>query len=323
MAKQERAARTRESLVRAAAEVFAEQGFVTASIAAISRRAGVSAGGLHFHFESKTALAQAVEDRAAEALRHITAGRRAFTAAAEAGGAPAGTATGTATATAAGTATGTATATATGTGTGAAAGGPGGAGTPGGPDGSGAGGVARLPGEAAAPGAGAGSGERGVGGGSCALGVAGGAGAGRCGGPPGPNALQVLVDSTHALMALLAGDVVVRAGYGLCADASRRSGVDLRRQWTLWVQEAVGAAAREGALAEGVCARDAASAVVASTVGLEVLGAGERDWVAPHTLTRFWSLMLPRLAAAGTLDALLPQGSAAGRAEVPRTPETA
>ncbi|MER5874236.1 hypothetical protein [Streptomyces sp. NPDC002044] len=131
------------------------------------------------------------------------------------------------------------------------------------------------------------------------------------------------MDSTHALMALLAGDVVVRAGYGLCADASRRSGVDLRRQWTLWVQETVGAAAREGALAEGVCARDAASAVVASTVGLEVLGAGERDWVASHTLTRFWALMLPRLAAAGTLDALLPQGSAAGPAEgVPLPPET-
>ncbi|MFD3805999.1 TetR family transcriptional regulator [Streptomyces sp. NPDC058619] len=304
MAKQERAARTRESLVRAAAEVFAEQGFVTASIAAISRRAGVSAGGLHFHFESKTALAQAVEDRAAEALRHITAGRRAF-----------------ATATAAGTA-----ATATAAGGPGGPGGPGAPGGPGGPDGPGAGGVAGLPGEAAAPGAddrsGAGDGS-GAGGGSRVLGVAGGGGAGRCGGPPGPNALQVLVDSTHALMALLAGDVVVRAGYGLCADASRRSGVDLRRQWTLWVQEAVGAAAREGALAEGVCARDAASAVVASTVGLEVLGAGERDWVAPHTLTRFWSLMLPRLAAAGTLDALLPQGSAAGRAEAPRTPETA
>lgn len=306
MAKQERAARTRESLVRAAAEVFAEQGFVTASIAAISRRAGVSAGGLHFHFESKTALAQAVEDRAAEALRHITAGRRAFTAtAATAGTTAAGTA-GTAAA-----ATGTVAAAA------GAPGAPGGPGAPGAAGGLGAGGAAGVPG---VPGE---AGVPGVGGGSCVLGVAGGGGAGRCGGPPGPNALQVLVDSTHALMALLAGDVVVRAGYGLCADASRRSGVDLRRQWTVWVQEAVGAAAREGALAEGVCARDAASAVVASTVGLEVLGAGERDWVAPHTLTRFWSLMLPRLAAAGTLDALLPQGTAAGRAGGPRAPETA
>lgn len=75
MAKQERAARTRETLIRAAAEVFSEQGFVTASIAAISRRAGVSAGGLHFHFESKTALARAVEDRASQAVRRITTDR--------------------------------------------------------------------------------------------------------------------------------------------------------------------------------------------------------------------------------------------------------
>ncbi|MGW0752566.1 ScbR family autoregulator-binding transcription factor [Streptomyces sp. NPDC002587] len=210
MAKQDRAARTRESLVRAAAEVFAEQGFATASIAAISRRAGVSAGGLHFHFESKTALARAVEDRAAQALRRVTVGRDAV-------------------------------------------------------------------GEAA--------------------------------GATGGNALQVLVDSTHALMALLAGDVVVRAGFGLCADASRTSGVDLRRQWSLWVEEMVRAGEREGVLAEGVCPRDAASAVVASTVGLEVLGACERDWVAPHTVTRFWTLMLPRLAAGETLGALMPEGS--------------
>ncbi|MGW7102452.1 ScbR family autoregulator-binding transcription factor [Streptomyces sp. NPDC054838] len=77
MVKQERAARTRESLVRAAAEVFAEEGYETASIANISRRAGVSTGGLHFHFGSKSALADAVVDRAAESLRRITVSRLA------------------------------------------------------------------------------------------------------------------------------------------------------------------------------------------------------------------------------------------------------
>ncbi|MBT2479897.1 ScbR family autoregulator-binding transcription factor [Streptomyces sp. ISL-94] len=216
MVKQERGARTREALVRAAAEVFAEQGFVTASIAVISRRAGVSAGGLHFHFGSKTALAQAVEDRAAQAVREITVG---------------------------------------------------------------------VAGSAAGSAAGAGA---------------------------GGSALQVLVDATHALMALLARDVVVRAGFGLCADASWSGGVDLRGQWRLWVGEVVAAAAREGSLAEGLSPQDAARGVVAATVGLEVMGAYEREWVAPHTLTRFWTLMLPRLAAAGTLDGLLPQGSAGG-----------
>ncbi|WP_330335568.1 TetR/AcrR family transcriptional regulator (plasmid) [Streptomyces sp. NBC_00536] len=234
MAKQERAARTRETLVRSAAEVFAEEGFVTASIATISKRAGVSAGGLHFHFESKAALAEAVEDRAVEALRRITVGRPRP--------------------------------------------------RPRPHDGPAAAGAAAV---------------AGAGGAGGAAGVAGAAG----------NWLQVLVDSTHELMALLAEDIVVRAGFGLCADASRGSGVDLRRQWQLWVDEVLRSAAREGALAEGVSARDAASAVVASTVGLEVLGAGERDWVSRQTLTRFWTLMLPRLAAREVLGDLVAEGT--------------
>ncbi|RKS96981.1 TetR family transcriptional regulator [Streptomyces sp. 3211.6] len=73
MVKQERAARTRESLVHAAAEVFAEEGFAAASIAQISRRAGVTSGALHFHFDGKTSLALAVEERAARAMREAAA----------------------------------------------------------------------------------------------------------------------------------------------------------------------------------------------------------------------------------------------------------
>ncbi|MEV7444046.1 helix-turn-helix domain-containing protein [Streptomyces sp. NPDC091204] len=219
MVKQERAARTRETLIRAAAEVFAEQGFVTASIAAISRRAGVSAGGLHFHFENKTVLARAVEERAAQALRRVTTER--------------------------------------------------------------------------------------WGGGAASSAVDG-------------NALQVLVDSSHALLALLAADVVVRAAFLLCADVSRRSAIDLRRQWRLWVEAVTRAAARQGVLAEGLSPQDAAGVVVAATVGLEALGAGDRDWLAPHALTRFWVLTLPRLAADGTLAALVAQGSAGDAGDGPR-----
>ncbi|MFD3722337.1 TetR family transcriptional regulator [Streptomyces sp. NPDC058674] len=292
MVKQERAARTRESLVRAAAEVFAEQGFTTASIAAISRRAGVSAGGLHFHFESKTALADAVEDRAVQALRRITAGRPGSAYAAQgaqgahrAEGADAASASD---AVAASDVPAPVVPVDAPRETGAADG----AGARGAVDGAGAAGATGVPG---------------------GLGVPDGAdGSAGVGGLVEVNALQVLVDSSHALMALLAGDVVVRAGYGLCADASRRSGVDLHRQWSLWVEEVMGAAAREGVLVEGVLPQDAARVVVASTVGLEVLGARERDWIAPHTLTRLWMLILPRLAAAGVLGALMPQGSAAG-----------
>ncbi|MHA5051059.1 ScbR family autoregulator-binding transcription factor [Streptomyces sp. SD15] len=71
MVKQERAARTRQALVRAAAEVFAQDGFVLASLNSISKKAGVSNGALHFHFESKQALARAVEDEAAAVFRTI------------------------------------------------------------------------------------------------------------------------------------------------------------------------------------------------------------------------------------------------------------
>ncbi|MEV5156283.1 ScbR family autoregulator-binding transcription factor [Streptomyces werraensis] len=71
MVKQERAARTRRALIRAGAEVFAREGFVSASLSAISRRAGVSSGALHFHFESKKALAEAVEGEALKEVRRI------------------------------------------------------------------------------------------------------------------------------------------------------------------------------------------------------------------------------------------------------------
>ncbi len=70
MVKQERAARTREALIRSAAEVFGQEGFSRASLTAICSRAGVSNGALHFHFESKAALADVVE---AEALTRLLA----------------------------------------------------------------------------------------------------------------------------------------------------------------------------------------------------------------------------------------------------------
>ncbi|MFD6992706.1 ScbR family autoregulator-binding transcription factor [Streptomyces sp. NPDC059943] len=77
MVRQERAARTRRSLIRAAAETFAEVGFVPASLTVISRRAGVSNGALHFHFANKGVLAEAVEAEAAEAVRRLTESARA------------------------------------------------------------------------------------------------------------------------------------------------------------------------------------------------------------------------------------------------------
>jgi len=66
--RQERAARTRRALIRAAALVFAEQGYVAASLNEVSSRAEVSPGALHFHFASKRDLAGAVDEAAARVV---------------------------------------------------------------------------------------------------------------------------------------------------------------------------------------------------------------------------------------------------------------
>jgi len=71
MARQERAARTRRTLIHAAALVFAERGYAAASLGEVSGRAEVSSGALHFHFPSKRDLAQAVDDAAAEVAHHV------------------------------------------------------------------------------------------------------------------------------------------------------------------------------------------------------------------------------------------------------------
>ncbi|WP_411078892.1 ScbR family autoregulator-binding transcription factor [Streptomyces sp. cmx-18-6] len=64
---QARAARTREVLLRAAAEVFDEVGYPGASISKVGERAGVTAGAIYFHFRSKEGLARAViQEQAAD-----------------------------------------------------------------------------------------------------------------------------------------------------------------------------------------------------------------------------------------------------------------
>ncbi|MEJ8632905.1 ScbR family autoregulator-binding transcription factor [Streptomyces sp. NPDC006475] len=60
MAQQERAIRTREKILVAAAEVFDEVGYDGATISEILKRSGVTKGALYFHFTSKDELAQAV-----------------------------------------------------------------------------------------------------------------------------------------------------------------------------------------------------------------------------------------------------------------------
>jgi AcrR family transcriptional regulator len=209
MAQQERAERTRRSLMRAAAEAFAEDGFVSTTLSAVSKRAGVSNGALHFHFANKHVLARAVEAAAVEILRRIT--REA---------------------------------------------------------------------------------EQRQG-----------------------SALQQLIDASHGLLGGLERDVVVRAGFELTGTAPRRrQSADLYREWQHWTGRVLCTAQRQGELADGVPPAQAAAAIVAATVGLEVLGAKDPVWVSRRTLGQYWELMLPRLAAPARLPALVPHGTASGPA---------
>lgn len=60
MARQDRAIRTRQAIVVAAAKVFDEVGYEAATISEILTRSGVTKGALYFHFASKEELAQEV-----------------------------------------------------------------------------------------------------------------------------------------------------------------------------------------------------------------------------------------------------------------------
>jgi AcrR family transcriptional regulator len=57
---QERAIQTRRVILEAAAQVFAEHGYVAATIADILKTAGVTKGALYFHFDSKELLAKGI-----------------------------------------------------------------------------------------------------------------------------------------------------------------------------------------------------------------------------------------------------------------------
>ncbi|MFG2720185.1 ScbR family autoregulator-binding transcription factor [Streptomyces sp. NPDC048416] len=68
MAKQDRAIRTRRSILEAAAKVFEEHGYQAATISEILNVAGVTKGALYFHFQSKEHLALGLLDEQDEGL---------------------------------------------------------------------------------------------------------------------------------------------------------------------------------------------------------------------------------------------------------------
>ncbi|MFI9778623.1 ScbR family autoregulator-binding transcription factor [Streptomyces sp. NPDC051956] len=72
MAQQERAVRTRQAILEAAGEVFADHGYAAATISDVYKRCGVTKGAFYFHFASKAELAQAVlDDQVDDQVRHF------------------------------------------------------------------------------------------------------------------------------------------------------------------------------------------------------------------------------------------------------------
>ncbi|WP_338673603.1 ScbR family autoregulator-binding transcription factor [Streptomyces sp. SCSIO 30461] len=211
MVKQERAVRTRDALIRSAAEVFDREGFALASLTSISSLAGVSKGALHHHFVNKAALTDAVEEAALTRLLSV------------AGVVP----------------------------------------------------------------------------------------------PRGVSRVQLLVDVTHRLARALREDVVLRVGFELSGEVSRPVRVDLREWWRRWVGEKVLQAEGDGELRPGVTASDAVNAVVSATVGLEVLGARDAEWLSGATITRFWLLLLPAVVSDGLLADLKAEGAWCGGVVAP------
>ncbi|MGW6690413.1 ScbR family autoregulator-binding transcription factor [Streptomyces sp. NPDC054961] len=68
MSKLERAARTRATIVHAAAVVFEEHGFHGSRLTAITKQSGLTMGAIYFHFASKEELARAVMNEQADDL---------------------------------------------------------------------------------------------------------------------------------------------------------------------------------------------------------------------------------------------------------------
>ncbi|MEV7435801.1 ScbR family autoregulator-binding transcription factor [Streptomyces griseoviridis] len=75
MPRQQRAVRSREAIVRAAAQVVDRYGLKAATLTRVSEAAGLSKGAVYFHFADKDALASALEQEAVRALDALAAAR--------------------------------------------------------------------------------------------------------------------------------------------------------------------------------------------------------------------------------------------------------
>ncbi|MDT0487635.1 TetR/AcrR family transcriptional regulator [Streptomyces doebereineriae] len=75
MPRQQRAVRSREAIVRAAAHIVDRYGLKGATLSRVSGEAGLSKGAVYFHFADKDALATALEEEAERALDGLATAR--------------------------------------------------------------------------------------------------------------------------------------------------------------------------------------------------------------------------------------------------------
>ncbi|WP_156727220.1 ScbR family autoregulator-binding transcription factor [Streptomyces apocyni] len=137
--------------------------------------------------------------------------------------------------------------------------------------------------------------------------------------------LQALVDTSHALAQVLRENVVAKAGLRLNCDG-HASRLDLHLEWQTCVHRLLTEAARDGWLNPELSRQHTASAIVAATVGFEVLSDSDQAWISRGSLTGFWQLQLPRMATPEALGQLDPAGSESAwtaAQAVPRVPEPA
>jgi hypothetical protein len=95
----------------------------------------------------------------------------------------------------------------------------------------------------------------------------------------------------------LADDPVVRAGFRLGGDPSRKNDSELLHWWHELVRHLVADAQGAGELEQTVSADAATTVIVASVVGFGALGVADRTWLSPERIAFLWAFLAPRLAA--------------------------
>jgi AcrR family transcriptional regulator len=188
--RQQRAAQSRDAIVRAAAHVIDRHGLKAATISKVSAEAGLSKGAVYFHFADKDALADALESEAARALDELATLR---------------------------------------------------------------------------------TGEN-------------------------RPALTAIVETTRELAILLSRDVVIRAGFQVSCDRAEGGVPVLRQRLTAFLLRLLEDARRDGSLAPSVAVEGVVTAILAVTVGVQVLSRQpDTAMEISGTLDRFWHAMLPQL----------------------------